>query len=234
MLLLAHLVVAPLLLAGGTNVYFEQLTVTSTEGHSEGAGVVSRVWYGGRRMRLEAGDAEAGPAFVLQLDRGKAYRIDPAEKAAIEIDLERLRSSTQMDLSVAGDLMGGDEEGAGRTAALKTPKTIAGYRCSGYRIKAGSAIMDVYVTEEIPLGVESFAELLDWTGASQALRGILDEVRKLPGFPLETRSRVSVMGKVHETRSTVTRVKVGPQAPSLFEVPRDYQVRAEEPPPEQD
>lgn len=234
MLLLAHLVVAPVLLAGGTNVYFEQQTVTSTDGHSDGTGVVSRVWYAGRRMRLEAGDAEAGPAFILQLDRGKAYRVDPAEKVATEIDLERLRSSTQMDLSVAGDLMGGDEEGGGRTAALRTPKTIAGYRCAGYRIKAGSTVMDMYVTEDIPLGVESFAELLDWTGASQSLRGILDEVRKLPGFPLETRSRVSVMGKVHETRATVTRVKVGPQPSSLFEVPRGYQVRAEEPLPEQE
>ena len=125
-------------------------------------------------------------------------------------------------------------DGAGRTAALRTPKTIAGYRCDGYRIRAGSAIMDLYVTEEIPLGVESFAEFLDWTGASQALRGILDEVRKLPGFPLETRSRVSVMGKVHETRATVTKVKVGPQPSSLFEVPRDYRVRAEEPAPEED
>jgi hypothetical protein len=234
MLALAQLVVAPLLLAGGTNVYFEQETVTSTDGRSEGTGVFSRVWYGGRRMRLEAGDAAGGPAFVLQLDRGKAYRLDPVERTATEIDLERLRSSAQMDLSVAGDLMGGDEEGGARTAALRTPKTIAGYRCAGYRIKAGSATMDLYVSEEVPLGVDAFAEFLDWTGASQSLRGILDEIRKLPGFPLETRSRVSVLGKVHETRATVTRVKVGPQPSSLFEVPRDYKVRPEEPLPEQE
>lgn len=228
------LVAAPLLLAGGTNVYFEQQTVTSTDGRSDGAGVLSRVWYGGRRMRLEAGDATGGPAFILQLDRGRAYRLDPVEKVATQIDLERLRSSAQMDLSVAGDLMGGDEEGTGRTAALKTPKTIAGYRCGGYRIRSASATLDLYVTEEIPLGIESFAEFLDWTGASQSLRGILDEIRKLPGFPLETRSRVTVMGKVHETRATVTRVKVGPQPSSLFDVPRDYEVRAEEPPREQE
>lgn len=234
MLLPAHLVVAPLLLAGGANVYFEQQIVTATDGRSDGVGVQSRVWYAGRRMRLESGDVEGGPAFILQLDRGKAYRVDPAERVATEIDLERLRSSAQMDLSVAGDLMGGDEEGAGRTAALRTPKTIAGYRCDGYRIKAGSALMDLYVTQQIPLGVESFAELLDWTGASQALRGVLDEVRKLPGFPLETHSRVSVMGKVHETRATVTKVRVGPQPATLFEVPRGYQVRAEEPLPEED
>jgi hypothetical protein len=94
--------------------------------------------------------------------------------------------------------------------------------------------MDLYVTDQVPLGVESFAELLDWTGARESLRGILDEVRRLPGFPLETRSRVSVMGTVHETRSTVTKVKVGPQPAALFEVPRDYKTKAEEPAPEED
>lgn len=229
MLALASLVLPPLLLAAGPNVYFEQQTVTSTDGHSEGPGVLSRVWYAGRRIRLEAGDVSGGPAFLLQLDRGKAYRLDPAEKAATEIDLERLRSDAELDLSMAGDLMGGEEEGSARTSALKIPKNIAGYACQGYRIRSGAATMDLYVTSQIPLGVDAFAELLDWMGASQALRGILDEVRKLPGFPLETRSRVTVMEKVHETRSTVTKVKVGPQPASLFEVPRDYQVRAEEP-----
>ena len=141
--------------------------MTSTDGRSEGTGVSSRVWYGGRRMRLEAGDA-AGPAFVLQLDRGKAYRLDPVERTATEIDLERLRSSAQMDLSVAGDLMGGDEEGGPRTAALRTPKTIAGYRCAGYRIKAGSATMDLYVSQEV-LSV-SMPSPSSWTGPAPASR----------------------------------------------------------------
>jgi hypothetical protein len=221
------LLLAPLVMAA-PSVYFEQQTLVSSDGHADGTGVASRVWYAGRRMRLEAGDAPGGPAFLLQLDRGKAFRLDPAAKQATEIDLEALRSSAQMDLSVAGDLMGGDEEGTARTTPLRTTKLIAGYNCAGYRIKSGSASMELYLTEEIPLGIETFAELLEWTGANQSLRGILDEIRKLPGFPLETHSRVSVMGKIHETRATVTKVKVGPQPPSLFEVPQGFKVQAEE------
>ena len=54
------------------------------------------------------------------------------------------------------------------------------------------------------------------------------EVRKLPGFPMETRSQVTVLGEVHETRATVTRVETGPQPAGLFEVPPGYDLISEE------
>jgi hypothetical protein len=44
------------------------------------------------------------------------------------------------------------------------------------------------------------------------------------GFPLETRSRVTVLGDVQETLSTVTRVKVGPAERRLFEPPPGYRL----------
>jgi hypothetical protein len=183
-------------------------------------------------MRLEAGDAPGGSAFLLLLDAGKAYRLDPVQKVAMAIDAARLRARAQMDLSLAGDLMGGAEEGTARTSALKNGKTIAGYPCRGYRIRGPSVVMDVYLTTSIPVGVEAFADLLEWTGATSALGGILSEMRQLPGFPLETRARVTVLGRLYETVSTITKVTLGPHPRGLFAVPAGYRVVAEEPEPE--
>jgi hypothetical protein len=132
---------------------------------------------------------------------------------------------------MVGDLMGSDE-GRARTVPLRTPKTIAGHACRGFRITAGSTVMDVYVTSAIPLGIDAFADFLEWSGASASLGGILTELRKLPGFPLETRSRVTVLGRVHETLSTVTKVKLGPQPAALFEPPAGYRIVPEAPEPE--
>lgn len=230
---LVHSLAVGLLLAGapaGGEVYFVQTTATSTDGRPDGPGVASQVWFAGKRMRMEAADALGGPAFILRLDTGRAYRLDPAAKTAVEIDAERLRSRSQMDLAMAGDLMGA-EEGSARTAALRTPRTIAGHPCRGFRISSGSAVMDVYVTDRIPVGIAAFADFLDWSGASQALGGLLSELRKLPGFPMETRTRVTVLGKVHETLSTVTKVEAGPQPAALFEPPPGYRVVAEPPQP---
>ena len=220
-------VLLPLLAAAPTavpDVYFEQTTVVLDHGRAAGPGVVSRVWYAGRKMRLEPGGPAGGPALVLRLDEGKAYRIDPPRKRAVVLDLAKLRTRAEMDVSLAGDLMGAGEDTPVRAAALREGKTIAGYPCRGFRLTGGSAVLDLYVAPGLPLGVAAFADFLEWSGATQSLAGFLDELRKLPGFPLETRSRVTVLGEVQETLSTVTRVKVGPADPRLFEPPPGYRL----------
>ena len=81
---------------------------------------------------MEAGDAAGGPALLLRLDRDQAYRLDPERKLAVEIDPARLRARAHMDASVAGDLMGGPEEGSARTKPLPAGKTVAGYALPGF------------------------------------------------------------------------------------------------------
>ncbi|PYQ10058.1 MAG: hypothetical protein DMF83_01235 [Acidobacteria bacterium] len=179
-------------------------------------------------MRLEPGEGEGGPALVLRLDRGQAYRIDPEHKRAIELDLERMRARAQMDLALAGELMGG-ADGAVRTTELPGGKVVAGYSCRGYRIAAGGVSMDLYVSKAVPLGVDAFADFLEWSGASRSLGGLLGEIRRLPGFPLQTRSRVEVMGELQETLSTVTKVTLGPFAAGLFEPPPGYRLEPKAP-----
>ena len=216
--------------AAGADVYFEQTTVSTKRGAAPGPGVASRVWYSGKRMRMEPGGTGTSPAFILRLDTGQAWRLDPSTRTAVAIDVERLRAQAQMDLAMAGDLMGA-EEGAARTTPLRARKTIAGYPCRGFRIASAASVMDVYVTDALPVGMEAFTDFLEWSGASQSLAGLMDELRRLRGFPLQTRSRVSVLGEEHETVSTVTKVKVGPLAPALFERPRDYKLQAAAPQP---
>lgn len=215
-----------LLAPGADGLYFEQVTLSSEAGQAAGPGVRSRVWYAGHRMRLEAGVAGAGAALLLQLDRGKAYRLDPETRTVTELDAERLRTRAQLDAAMAGDLMGVGAEAA-RSAPLPGERTIAGHRCRGFRIAAGSAVLHVYVASDLPLGVDAFAEFLEWSGASASLGGLLAEVRRLPGLPLETRSRVSVLGVDHETVSTVTHLELGPQSAERFEPPPGWRVVSE-------
>jgi hypothetical protein len=222
-------VLLPLMLAVGSApapVYFEQTTVLMAKGKPSGPGVTARIWYSGERMRMEPGNAPAGTALVLRLDEGKAYRLDPARKRVIAIDLARLRDQSQTDVAMAGQLMG-VEAGGVKTEPLPQPRVISGYRCSGYRLTAGSAVLDVYLTRKIPAGVSAFTDFLEWSGASQAMGGLVQALRALPGFPLEMRSHVNVMGEMHETLSTIAKVKVGPHPASLFAPPLGWTVERE-------
>lgn len=222
--LLAAAWAAPAWPAQAPDVYYEQVTTVAAPGEPAGAGVQSRVWFAGRKVRMESGGTAGGPALILRLDEGTAFRLDPAERTAERLDVAALRAQSRSDSALAGELMGAGEPGAVRTSSLPG-KTVAGYECRGWRLKAGSAVLDVYTTDAVPLTMEAFAEFLEWTGAAEALAGLWDEMRKLPGFPLETRARVDVLGDVQETVSTVTRVRVAPVPASTFEPPPGYKLR---------
>jgi hypothetical protein len=219
--LAAALLAAPAAQASGGDVYYEQTTVTSAGGDPGGPGVLSRVWFGGQRIRLESGGAGHGTALILRLDQGRGWRVDPVEHTAERIDLEGLRAQSKTDAALAGELMGAGEADSVRASELPG-KTIAGYRCRGYRLKSSSAVIDVYTTTAVPVSMESFGAFLEWTGAADAMAGLWTEMRKLPGFPLETRALVNVLGEAHETVSTVTRLRVGAHPAALFELPAGY------------
>ncbi len=226
--LLALLLKAP----SPPGLYYEQVTETTLGKAPRGQAVRTRVYSLGRRMRLEW--AEGGPAMVLRLDEARAFRLDPASKTARRIDLERLREQSQLDLSAAGEALGAAGEGAVRTTSLSGTKTIAGRACRGFRIAAPQASLDLYVADLGPgIGVDSFADFLEWSGASLALGPVLDEMRRLPGFPLETRTRARVHGQDLTVVTTVTKIELGPLGPGLFDIPAGYQIvddpAAEEP-----
>jgi hypothetical protein len=212
-----------------TGLYFEQTTVVRQAGMTKGAGVRTRVYCSQKRLRLEAGDSPGGPALLLRLDEGRAFRLDPESKVATEIDASRLRSRSQSEAAVAAGLMGGAEEEL-RQKPLAGRRTIAGHACQGFQLTGPSVVIDVWVAEALPVRADVFADFLEWSGAEQALSGLVAAHRRLPGVPHETRTRVSVLGEVQETVSTVTAVRVGPQPARRFEIPPGWRVVTVEPP----
>jgi hypothetical protein len=180
-------------------------------------------------MRLESGDAPGGPALLLRLDLDRAWRLDPQRQVAVELDVARLRARSHADAALAGSMIGAGEEGAVRTRALDGTRTLADHACRGFRLTGPSVQMVVWVAEDLPVGVDAFTAFLEWSGADAALGGLISQIRALPGFPLQTRTRVEALGEVRETVSTVTAIDVAPQPASLFEVPEGWQIETESP-----
>lgn len=213
---------------GQPSISFEQTTQVSVEGRPAGVGVTSRVWHLGRKMRLEAG-APGGPAFVLRLDQGKAFRLNPERKTAVQLDVEGLRQRSREDVATAAELMGAGPDASVRTVRLQGTRTIAAHLCRGYRLTAASAVLDVWVASDLPLGMEAFTDFLEWSGASESMAPLMDELKRIPGFPLQTRARVNILGQVQETLTTVSRVRVAPLPAVLFELPSGYALTTEPP-----
>ncbi len=234
-MILAALLAAAL--AGATpapaapGLYFEQTTRLRQQDGAATPGVRSRVWCAGPRMRLEAADAP-GPALVLRLDEGRALRLDPETRVATELDPTRLRARSHADAAVAAGLIGGPGARLHSTP-LDARRTIAGHPCRGFRIASETVAIEAWVAEDLVLRADQFADFMDWSGAAQALPDLVGAIRALPGFPLETRLRVSVLGTPQETVSTITVIRVQPVAAERFEIPRGWRIVKEQPPEEE-
>jgi hypothetical protein len=204
-------------------LYFEQQVSTSVDQRPAGSLIRARVWWQGRRMRLEqepVGGHDGAAVLIVRLDQERAFRLEPARRVAREIDLGAERARSQSELGVAGGRLGGHV----RVAHLKRTRQIAGYACQGYRLRTDAGLIDVWLGRDVPADMGSFTDFLDWLGAKDALGPLLKPLRQLPGFPLEMRSRFNVSGRLVETRATVTRVRLGDVPESCFEVPPEYGV----------
>jgi hypothetical protein len=207
--------------AGGTELYFEQKTSTLVGGKADTQ--LARVWFSGQRMRLETGSG----ALILRLDQGRGFRLDPTERVAWQLDLEALRAQSQRDLSLAEGLLPGGGAEPARTKPMPGSRTIAGHICRGYQIASPASTMQVWTARDVPASMETFSEFLTWTGANESLSSLLDALRALPGFPLETITSVDFGGRKIETRTTVTKLVIQRNPSARFEIPRGYEVRRE-------
>jgi len=205
---------------------FDQTTVVRIDGKVQGSGVTSRVYRSGSRLRLEPGDGE-GAALLLHLDTGKAWRLFPDTRTAVAIDTDAVRAKAQMDASSAAEAMGAPSEESVRSRDLGTSRTVAGRACQDHRVTAPGLTLDVCLDRSAPVGIEAFTDFLEWSGAASALAPVLDSVRRLAGFPLETRYRVKALGRNWETTQVLTRIEFGPQPRALFEVPSDFSITSE-------
>jgi hypothetical protein len=203
------------------DVFFEQTARTTVDGKA-GAVTRSRVYWRGQKVRLESGTPLRPLVVLLDLALDRGLQLDARTKTATVIDMAALHAESGLGFAMAGDAMGVDEPDSLRTVPIPGRRVIAGRACEGHRIRGRGVQIDVWVSRELPLPMAMFAELLEWSGAAQALGGLLPEIEKLPGFPLQTASRLTIGGRTYETRGTITRITVGPLSPALFDVPAGY------------
>lgn len=215
--LLALALAAPL-----PQMSYEQTVKVTRDGRPAGSSS-ARVYWSGRRVRMERGD----DALVLQLDTGQAFRLVPSQKVAVQLDVERLRSRAQLDLATASEALDAGENANVRSAPSGPARSVAGFSCQPHRVRTATATFDVCVSTALPVGMEAFTEYLEWSGASDALPGLVEALRRLAGFPLETRARVEADGQVWETTSTITKLTLGPQPVTLFEPPAGWRLEHE-------
>ena len=123
------------------------------------------------------------------------------------------------------NMMGGDADEF--TVEALGKEVIAGRKCTVNKITVGKLEMEVATdpTLQIPLSAEAWAQYGKVRGMAMgsmaAMKRLYEEMSKLKGVPLRTRSKFPVIGEVV---SEAVEVKEGSIPDSVFALPEGYKV----------
>lgn len=152
---------------------------------------------------------------VIDLDTGKLYVMNAAQKTVMVVTVE--------DLNKMAGMMGK----AGMTTSAKklgTSKTVNAYSCEEYKIIMTGVVSSetvACVSPDIETGeLDKFSKLSDQL--SKQFGGLPADVK---GFPVLSDSRVSILGKEMTSHSELISVSHDTVADDIFVIPSDYKVQ---------
>lgn len=116
---------------------------------------------------------------------------------------------------------------------LGTSRTIAGYKCDNWMVTVGPSKSEECVTTAIKLPAHAwdmykaaFDSLKTMRSAIGPMAGdassMQEQLKKIKGLPLATKTTVSIMGQSRTNTNEVTDIKNGAIPASAFEVPAGY------------
>ncbi len=173
-------------------------------------------------------DYKQGVMYTIKHKDKKIERMSFDDLAAAAEGMEVQMAKMKEQLANAPDFlkkaMGGDADSF--TVEEQGKDTVAGRKCRVYKISVGKLEMELAndTTLTMPVPAEAYARFGKLRGAamgSGAYKRLYEEMSKIKGVPLRTRSTFPLIG---EMVTEAIEVKEGPVPASVFALPEGYKV----------
>jgi hypothetical protein len=171
----------------------------------------------GDKFRVDSGSAPNGSYSLIDIKEKKMYMVETDKKQVLVMPADMMQD--------AGKMMGA----GAKSTVEKTgkTKTINGYKCEEYMVKTTSPMMsvtgDMWVTQDID--TSEFEKFKDFAGQDMTRMFGGEELAKIKGFAIQTNSKITMMGQNTEGSTEVVSISHDPVPASLFELPKDYEVK---------
>ena len=205
----------------------DDLTIVSKVTPAKGAPHTSTQYITAERMRMSDGDNDT----IVDLEAGKIVQIDHKKKSYFETTFAEM----QQHFAELAEMLNDNpmmEQMMGKVSEVRVTKTdstreIAGLSCTDYLISLGESFKEtVCVTPDVKMPVEYYdaSKMLYAMMGPMATRfeKLLDEMKKLDGFPLMTDLDMKVMGMDASSLSEVTEIREGSVPADAFAIPANY------------
>jgi hypothetical protein len=205
----------------------EDLTIVSKVTSAKGEPSTSTHYITPERMRMSDGVNDT----IVDLAAGKLVAIDHKKKSYYETTFEEMQKYfAQLNEMLAGNPM--MESMMGKVADVQVQKTaetreILGYTCTKHVLSMGEKFKEIlWVTPDLKMPVTYY----DASKMSYAMMGpmagrfekMLDEMKKIDGFPLATDVDMKMMGMDASSRSEVIEISKADIGADAFAVPNSY------------
>lgn len=203
------------------------LTIVSKVTPAKGQPTTSTHYITPERMRMAAGDNDT----IVDLAAGKLVGIDHKKKTYYETTFEEMQqyfaglNEMLSSNPMMGTMMGKVKEVEVQKAA--ETREIIGYTCTKYVLTMGESFKEtLWVTPDLKMPLTYY----DASKMSYAMMGpmaarfekMLDEMKKIDGFPLATDVDMKMMGMDASSRSEVVEISKADIPADAFAVPAGY------------
>jgi hypothetical protein len=203
------------------------LTIVSKVTPAKGTPTTSTHYITAERMRMSDGANDT----IVDLAAGKLIGIDHKKKTYYETTFEEMQQyfAGLNEMLASNPMM---ETMMGKVKDVQVQKTaetreIIGYTCTKYVLSMGEKFKEtLWVTPEVKMPVSYY----DASKMSYAMMGpmagrfekMLDEMKKIDGFPLATDVDMKMMGMDASSRTEVTEISKADIPADTFAVPAGY------------
>lgn len=230
-LLLAAALPVSAVLADAKGFYIETInrsTGVMGEGQSE---ELSKTYIAEDKMAVVHEGADATD-MIMDPASGMVTFVNHAEKQYLPINVQSVMES--MSGAAAEQMRNMMGEMTVKVEATDETKRIGDWNTRLYKVtKTGmmGVEQEVWATEEVGLDVERYTDMMSLTGPGGMMAntpaGIAqrEEMSKIKGYPILTKTKLQMMGTAMETETEVKVIREEVIPSSRFEIPEGYSLR---------
>ncbi len=176
--------------------------------------------------------ADGGSDMLLDPATGTMTFINHAAKKYYQINIKNVKDSmSQPGMEQMRNMIADTKISVQDTGETQQ---IGSWNCHKYLVSKTGMMgveQEIWATEDVDLDMSRFTEMTSLAGPDGLLantsegKAQLDEMAKIKGFPILTKTKMQMMGSSIETESEVKVIRKEAMEPSIFDIPKDYAQR---------
>lgn len=188
----------------------------------------SKTYVGDDKMKIVSSDPQ-GTDMIVDPTTGTLTFLNDEAKQYYKVDTNSMKESmSQPGMEQMRAVL---EQSKVSVEPTDETREINGWKCKKYLVNKTGMMeveQEVWATEDVDLDTKRFTSLMSMSGPqglladSPAGKAQREEMAKIKGFPILTKSKVKMLGASMETESEVTLIRKEPMPADLFEIPKGY------------